>query len=186
MTPQTKHAVLGIVGSPRRHGNTEILVGEVLRGAADAGAATDQVFLAGMRIAPCLGCDQCADTHVCIQKDDMALMREKMAQAGIWVLGTPVYWWGATAQFKAFLDRWYAGPRSFFKGKRIILAIPLGDDDPATARHTVGMFEDALDYVDAELFETLVAAGVNDLGEIRDHSEMLAAAYQAGRRAVGA
>ncbi len=186
MSSQASHAVLGIVGSPRRHGNTEILVAEALRGAAEAGAATDQVSLAGLHIAPCLGCDKCAETHVCIQKDDMILMREKMARSDIWVLGTPVYWWGATAQFKAYLDRWYAGPRSFFKGKRIILAIPLGDDDPATARHTVGMFEDALDYVGAELFETLVAAGVNDLGEIRKHSEMLATAYAAGRRAVGA
>jgi putative NADPH-quinone reductase len=176
--------VLGIVGSPRRGGNTDILVGEVLRGAAEAGAATERVFLGDLRIGPCLGCDKCAGTNLCIQKDDMPLMRDKMTAAGVWVFGTPVYWWGASAQFKAFMDRWYARTKEMFQDKRVILAIPLGDDDPAIARHTVGMFTDALEYVDAELFETLVAPGVNAKGEIREKSHVLAAAYAAGRKAV--
>jgi len=177
---------LGIIGSPRLGGNTDILVGEVLRGAADAGAEVERVFLADMHIGPCLGCDKCEGTNICIQEDDMPLMHEKMAAAGVWVLGTPVYWWGATAQFKAFLDRWYARTKEMFKGKRVILAIPLGDDDPGIARHTVGMFEDALEYVEAELFATLVAPGVNARGEIRSKPAMLRAAYDAGRRAVAA
>jgi len=177
---------LGIVGSPRRHGNTDTLVDEILRGAADAGAKTDKIFLSSLHIGPCLGCDKCAGTHICIQKDDMPLVREKMEQTDVLVLGTPIYWWGASAQFKTFLDRWYAFGRPLLKGKRMVLAIPFADDDPATARHTVGMFQDAFDYIDAELFETLLAPGVSDLGEVKEHAEMLTAAYEAGRRAVEA
>jgi multimeric flavodoxin WrbA len=176
--------VLGILGSPRRGGNTEILLDEALRGAAEAGAETAKIALTDLQIGPCRGCDWCEGTHICIQEDDMVGLRRQMDASDVWVLGTPVYWWGPTAQFKTFLDRWYAGPKSLFQGRRIVLIIPLGDSDPQTARHTVGMFEDALDYVEAERFAVVVAPGVNARGEVRQHPDLLEAAYRAGQEAV--
>ena len=179
-----RRQVLGVMGSPRRGGNTDILVDEMLRGAADAGALTQKAMLAELHIGPCQGCDFCKKAGVCKQKDDMVALMDQMAASDVWVLGTPVYWWGATAQFKAFLDRWYAGHASLFKGRRIVLAIPLGDTDAATARHTVGMFEDALSYVEAELFATVLAPGASDRGDVRQMSDVIEAAYRAGRDAV--
>jgi multimeric flavodoxin WrbA len=186
MTKPDRLRVLGIVGSPRRGGNTEILVDEVLAGAREAGASTEKVILSELDILPCTGCDLCAADGECVHQDDMPVLLERMWRCQVWVLGTPVYWWGPTAQFKTFLDRWYSARQSKFKGRRAILAIPLGDTDTSTARHTVGMLADAVDYLKMDLAATILAPGVDDPGDVRSAPEVLAAARRAGREAVDA
>ena len=175
--------VLGIIGSPRRGGNTETLVDEVLRGAEDAGALTEKVILSELDIAPCRACDACGKTGKCVQQDDMPALLEKMQHSQVWVLGTPVYWWGPTAQFKTFLDRWYGAKQVRFEGRRVILAIPLGGV-ASFARHTVGMLTDVLDYLRTELVATVLAPGAYGLGAVYDHADVLAAARRAGRKAI--
>jgi multimeric flavodoxin WrbA len=184
---RTNHRrMLGIVGSPRRGGNTETLVDQVLRGAQEAGARVEKVILSELDIAPCRACDTCRRTGKCVQQDDMPAVLEQMGRSEVWVLGTPVYWWGPTAQFKAFLDRWYNGGDAIFRGEgqRVIVVIPLGDTDAGTARHVVGMLEDVLAYLKMELFATVLAPGAHHLGEVLSHSSVLAAAYRAGQEAV--
>ncbi len=178
--------MLGIVGSPRRGGNTETLVDEVLRGAEEAGALVEKVILSELDIAPCRACNTCRRTGRCVQQDDMPTVMEQMMRSDVWVLGTPVYWWGPSAQFKAFLDRWYVGADVIFRseGQRVIVVIPLGDTDAGTARHVVGMLEDVLAYLKMQLFATVLAPGAHHLGEVREHSSVLAAAYRAGQEAV--
>jgi multimeric flavodoxin WrbA len=177
--------VLGIVGSPRRSGNTEILVDEVLTGASEAGAQTEKVILSHLDIGPCRACDACKKKGRCVQQDDLLRLLEQMEQSQVWVLGTPVYYWGPTAQFKAFIDRWYgAGKIVTFKDKCVILAIPLGSGSAYDARHTVGMLEDILAWQRSELLTTILALGVMARGAVRNHSEMLAEARQAGRDAI--
>jgi multimeric flavodoxin WrbA len=182
-----KH-VLGIVGSPRRGGNTEVLIDEVLAGAAEAGALTEKVVLSKLNIGPCRACNACAKTGKCVQEDDMHALLEQMARSDVWVLGTPVYYWGPTAQFKAFVDRWYSTEHQGtklveFKGKRVVLAVPLGGT-VHDARHTVGTIKDALTYKRSDLFATIVAPGVEKKGAVHDHPDVLAAAHQAGREAI--
>ncbi len=185
MTKANAQRVLGIVGSPRRGGNTEILVDEVLRGAEEAGAQIAKVILSELDIRPCRGCDACKKAGKCTQQDDMHALLEQMEHSQVWVLGTPVYWWGPTAQIKAFLDRWYGVQgRTMFEGRRTILVIPLGDTYEGTARHTVGMFKDTLDYLDIAHFATVIATGVLERGAVREHPDVLTAAYQAGREAI--
>ncbi len=181
--------VLGLVGSARRNGNTETLVDEILRGAEEAGAVVEKVLLSKQKITPCTGCEACQETGECVFKDDMPVLWTKMKESNVWVLGTPVYWWGPTAQMKAFVDRWYSkiflpGDQAIFRDRRVILAIPLGDADPAVARHTVGMFTDALVYLHARLFATILAPGVNDKGQVRQFPHLLEQARETGRRAV--
>ncbi len=79
-------------GSPRRGGNTETILDEVLRGAAEAGAQIVKAVLAEKEVNPCRACNACSRTHVCIQKDDMEPMIESMKASRVWVLATPVYW----------------------------------------------------------------------------------------------
>lgn len=183
--------VLGVVGSPRRHGNTEIVVDEVLRGAEEAGAAVEKVILSELDIAPCEACAACVDTGECVTADAMEELFLRMQQSQVWVLGTPVYWWGPSAQFKTFLDRWYAKvhrkeDKAMFKGRRVILVVPMGDADPETARHVVGMMTDALEYVEAELCHTVLAPGVNDAGDVLRLRGVLQAAHRAGITAAHA
>jgi multimeric flavodoxin WrbA len=178
--------VLGVVGSPRRNGNTEILVDEVLRGAKGAGAAVEKVILSELDLAPCDACKGCVDTGECIIVDAMEDLFARMQQSQVWVLGTPVYWWGPSAQFKTFVDRWYAKAQRdedkvLFRDRRVILVVPMGDADANTARHVVGMMTDALEYVGALLCTTVLAPGADEVGEVHKFPEVLAAAYAAGK-----
>ena len=181
--------VLGVVGSPRRHGNTEILVDEALRGAEEAGAAVEKVILSELDIAPCEACGACVDTGECLTADAMESLFLRMQQSQVWVLGTPVYWWGPSAQFKTFLDRWYAKvhrkrDKAMFKGRQVILVVPMGDADPETARHVVGMMTDALEYVGGELCDIVLASGVNEAGDVLTLPSVLQAAHRAGMTAA--
>lgn len=176
--------VLGVVGSPRRGGNTETLVDEVLRGAEEAGATVEKMILSEMDVGPCMACNACVKNGGCVQEDDMRRLLESMRRSGAWVLGTPVYWWGPTAQFKAFMDRWYGVNRDVFMGKRVVLVVPLGGGSEGYARHTVGMLRDVLSYVGAEHHATILATGTHGLGSARGNRELIEAARVAGREVV--
>lgn len=172
--------VLGVVGSPRRQGNTEILVDEVLVGAQAAGAQTEKVILTELKIAPCRGCDTCQTTGKCAQQDDMPALLDKMNRSQVWVLGTPIYWWGPTAQFKAFMDRWYGANEETFKGRQIILVIPMGASDATPAQYILGMFETGLGK--KRIFATILAPGVHRKGAVRAKKDVMAEARAAGQR----
>ena len=90
--------VLGIVCSPRRNGNTEIMVLEALRGAEDYGAETELVTLAERDIKPCDGCLSCEKTGLCHIDDDVQEVYEKMLDADGIIFGTPVYVGSVSAQ----------------------------------------------------------------------------------------
>ena len=100
--------ILGIVCSPRKGGNTEILVREALEAAHEAGAETELVLIADKEIAPCDGCGACLKTGICIIKDDMQALYQQLEQADGLIFGTPVYFANVTAQAKAVMDRTYA------------------------------------------------------------------------------
>ena len=116
--------------------------------------------------------------------DDMSSLLKKMEKSNIWILGTPIYWWGPTAQFKAFLDRWYHPKHQEFEGKRIILVIPLGGGHERYARHTVGMLTDVLGYLKMELFATVLAPGMNERGAVSKNVRLLERAHNIGREVI--
>jgi multimeric flavodoxin WrbA len=129
--------VLGIVGSPRCNGNTEILVDQVLQGAKEAGAVSEKAILNELDIAPCQVCEICLDTQECVQQDNMSQLLARMQDSDVWVLGTPIFFCGPTVRFKIFIDRWYHQEQIIrFKNRRVILTIPLGAADASIARHT--------------------------------------------------
>jgi multimeric flavodoxin WrbA len=97
--------VLGIVGSPRQGGNTEIMVEEVLAATRESGAETDIFLVAGKNISGCDGCHGCFKSGGCHIKDDMQSLYGKMEWADAIVFGSPVYFNYVTAQAKAIIDR---------------------------------------------------------------------------------
>ncbi len=173
--------ILAIVGSPRFGGNTDILIDRYLVGAKEAGAQIEKVYLRKLSIADCIGCDGCIKAGQCIVKDDLMLLLDKMKAADIWVLGTPVYFFGPTALMKAFIDRWY-GSREYvdFKGQKVSLLIPLEDTTEKTAQHTVGMLTETLNYVGADLISTLIAIEVLHKGDVNKRPDYLEKAHQMG------
>ena len=100
--------VLGIVCSPRKGGNTEIMVTEALAVAREAGLETELILAAGKKIAPCDGCEACAKSGVCKIKDDMQPIYQQLEAADAIIFGTPVYFGNVSAQGKAIIDRTYA------------------------------------------------------------------------------
>ncbi|MCK4307848.1 flavodoxin family protein [candidate division WOR-3 bacterium] len=97
--------VLGIIGSPRKGGNTDILVSEVLKGAVSKGAQQEKIYLDDFQMFPCKTCGKCKTTGICIQPDDFNLILEKIKEASAIVLGSPVYCKTVTAQTKILIDK---------------------------------------------------------------------------------
>ena len=108
--------VLGISGSPRQGGNTELLVKQALEPFRDKGWTVTEFFLSNRSVAPCDGCDICRDTGECVIRDDMDLLYEKFASCDAIIIGSPVYYRNVSAQLKAVFDRNHA----LFKDKPLI------------------------------------------------------------------
>ncbi len=186
--------VLGIVGSPREGGNTDTLVTEVLQGAEAAGARTHKAFVGRYKIAPCTGCGGCVKTGRCVSRDGMDELIPLMEAHQVWVLGTPVYWWGATAQMKVFIGRWFAPwvnpkTREVFSHRVAVVVTPLGDTDANVSRHTTGMFGDIFAFLGIPIAATVVAPNVGGSGiekgaDVLKHPEIMKAAHDAGRTAA--
>ena len=97
--------VIGIVGSPRKNGNTEILTSHTLKAIAEEGLDTEVVRLAGLDIKPCNACMACAKEEQCSIKDDLFPLYLKCKAADGIILASPVYYGSATALIKAFMER---------------------------------------------------------------------------------
>jgi len=97
--------VLIISASPRKGGNSDVLCDQFLHGAEEAGNNVEKIFLRNHKINYCLGCGVCNDTHHCVQKDDMKKILDKMVEADVIVLATPVYFYTMDGQLKTFIDR---------------------------------------------------------------------------------
>ncbi len=107
--------IVGIVGSPRVEGNTELLVDEALKAAGEEGVETELLRLAGKEVKPCDACLSCRKTGECRIRDDFKYFFDKMAEADGIILATPVYFGSATAEIKALIDR--AGYVSSARGR---------------------------------------------------------------------
>jgi multimeric flavodoxin WrbA len=176
--------ILGIMGSPRTGGNTQVLLDRIMEGARDAGAVTEVVFLGELSIAECDGCHACWQGHECPKRDDMNPLFARIAKADALVLATPVYWYGPTALMKAFIDRlvYFNGPdnRPKIRGKRAAVVIPFEETDPATAAGTVEFFEKCCGYLEMKMAGRLIVPGVTRRGEVRRQDAAMTAAFNLG------
>ena len=97
--------VIGIVGSPRKNGNTETLTAHTLAAVAEEGLDTEIIRLAGLDIRPCDACMVCRKEERCPIKDDLFPIYLKMKEADGIILASPVYFGSATALVKALMER---------------------------------------------------------------------------------
>jgi multimeric flavodoxin WrbA len=177
--------ILGIVGSPRRNGNTHLLVSRLLEGARESGAETETILLGDLRIRECDGCHACWHNHPCSKNDDMNTLYSKIMESDGIVFGTPVYWYGPTALMKALVDRfvYFNCPenRPGIAGKAAVLVIPLEESDPETWTPVTEFFRKSLDYLGIPILGTVTAPGVGTRGEVLNHPEILREAYEMGK-----
>jgi len=97
--------ILGIVGSPRKRGNTTILLEQLLGGAAAAGAETQVVRPAKMNVGPCIACEGCYKSGRCVVKDDFQGVYDQIIGSDAIVVATPVYFGAMSGQVKPLIDR---------------------------------------------------------------------------------
>lgn len=98
--------ILILSGSPRKGGNSDLLCDEFLRGATDAGNEVEKIFVSGKNIGYCRACYYCkSHSGQCAVKDDMSEVLQKMLDADIIVMATPVYFYSINAQLKTVIDR---------------------------------------------------------------------------------
>lgn len=177
--------ILGVVGSPRRDGNTHILVSRMLEGAKKEGAATEILLLSDLTIAECDGCHLCWEGKECSKNDDMNSVYPKTIEADAIVFGTPVYWYGPTALMKAFVDRFVyfncAANREKIRGKSGVIAVPYEEENPETAALVVAFFERSLAYLEMKLVGKILVGGVGRKGEILEKGDSLEEAFKLGK-----
>ena len=100
--------ITGILGSARKGGNTEILLGAALEEARAEGCSTSRIILRDKHIAPCDGCMGCAETGECVIQDDMEEVYKGIREADGIIWASPVYYWSVSGLTKTALDRTYA------------------------------------------------------------------------------
>lgn len=101
--------VLAISGSPRKDGNTEILIKYALEPFREKGWEVKEFFLSEKTVNPCCGCDYCEHTGQCaIEDDDMDILYEEYESCDALIIGSPAYYRNVTSQLKAVFDRTYA------------------------------------------------------------------------------
>ena len=186
--------VLGIAGSPRRDGNTDMLLAEVMRGAASQGAEVKTIILNDLKITPCQHCDACLEKGKCKVQDDMQMVYRELEQADRIVLASPIHFMGVTAQMKAMIDRFQA----LWARKYILKLPPLGSRRERKGffisvggRKIADLFEPALVMVktvfrllDIAYAGELLFPGVDEKGAIAKHPDALQQAFLAGQKLV--
>lgn len=181
--------VLGILGSPRKRGNTAILLETFLEGAREAGAETIMLDAAA-NISGCNSCNACQDTGVCVLNDDMSRVYGSIQRAEVIVLGTPLYFSGMSSQLKAVIDRcqclWQNARRgNGLRGKRGYL-LSVGAMENANFRNVISEVRSFCKGVGITYEGEITVPGVESEGDIRSRTEILALARQMGRMAVTA
>lgn len=196
--------VLGFMGSPRKKGNTAVLVKTFLEGAASAGAEVKSFILADLTINQCRGC-----FRKCILKpgyrcgtfrDDMDMLLKEMVSADLMLFASPYYCASYTAIMARFLERclplWEVevvgelGTMNAFrfintplKGKKAVIGLVQDFKDPATARPAITAFRHNLcnTYM-MNIVHTIHVTDVRDAGDINKKGDVLEKIFAAGRR----
>ena len=141
----------------------------------------EKIFVAGKKIAPCLACYACRNTGVCAIKDDMAEVLQKMIDADVIVLASPVYFYSIDAQLKAVIDRTVARWLEV-KNKDFYYIVTCADTDKVSTERTLECFRGYADCVEgAKECGVIYGTGVYEKGAIKDTAAMKQA-YAMGKR----
>jgi multimeric flavodoxin WrbA len=183
--------LLALAPSPRRGGNSDLLLNEFCRAAEEAGWKIDLLRINDLKIRPCQACDACAKDGHCIVQDDMQTVYPKVIAADAMVVASPITFGSMNAQLKTFIDRFQSWWHAKYNLKQPFIA--------EDAKHP-GFFlcvgaikrkeycENALlivkvffHNINHQLAGQLSFRGYDEKGEIASDSAALAEAYQAGK-----
>lgn len=173
--------VLILSGSPRNRGNSDLLCDEFMRGVSESGNEAEKIRVATKTIAPCLGCYFCSSHNgECARKDDMAEILQKMIDADVIVLASPVYFYSVDAQLKTVIDRTVARWLEV-KNKEFYYIVTMADEDISSADTTLACFRGYADCVEGAVEKgVIIGNGVHDAGKVKNTAAM-ERAYMMGK-----
>jgi multimeric flavodoxin WrbA len=184
--------ITAIYGSPRREGNTSLLLKQAVAGARDGGVQVEEIVLRDYKISPCLEIYNCIKSGECAIRDDFPQILEKIVASSGIMLASPIFFYTVSANTKIFMDRC----QSLWVKKYWIEKQPF--DDPKLTREglfiSVGatkgakLFNGALltvkyffDVLDTRLSRKLLYRGLDQKGDVNGFPDYLQEAYTAGR-----
>jgi len=183
--------VVGLVGSNRRDGNTNTLVEKILEGARSAGHDTEKISFAGVTILPIGDCGACRRAGSCVNKDDFDSVMDRVLNSDCVVFGTPLYWYGPSAQMKAFMDRWVCRMvmdeqafRDRMRGKKCLLAVPHQDTRLSGAEHLIAIMEKTFEFMEMAYLGRIQTVAWRRF-EVGQDEVALKHAYDLGARLTG-
>jgi multimeric flavodoxin WrbA len=187
--------VLGIYGSPRKGGNSDILLQETLKGAESVGAEVISIRCCDLKISGCLECGGCDKTGECVLKDDMFQVYPKLLEAESIILASPMFFYGITSQAKTLIDRCQAmwckrmldktpeNMRKYDSGRGWLIGVG--------ATKGANLFEGAAlvakyfyDALDMSYEGGVFAKKVEGKGDIVNHPDFLKEAFELGIKAA--
>ena len=173
--------ILVLSASPRKGGNSDLLCDQFIKGAQEAGAQVEKIFLREKKINYCTGCGNCIDRkNGCSQKDDMAEVLEKMVQADGIVMATPVYFYTMNGQMKTLIDR-TCSRYTEISGKEFYFILTAADTSRSNMERTLEGFRGFTSCLDEPKEKGVVyGMGVWQKGEIVGNPAM-AQAYEMGK-----
>ena len=172
--------VLILSGSPRKGGNSDILCDEFMRGSLTSGNQVEKIRVSDKKIDFCSSCYYCQKSGgVCAKKDDMAEVLQKMIDADVIVLASPVYFYSIDAQLKALIDRTVARWTEV-KNKEFYYIVTSADEEKESQERTIECFRGYADCVEGAVEKGIIyGTGVYQKGEI-NNSPALKQAYEMG------
>jgi len=174
-----KKKILVLSSSPRKGGNSDTLCDQFIKGAEEAGHIAEKIQLHDKKIGFCIACYACRSTKACFQQDDMKEILDKMVQADVVVLATPIYYYTMNGQMKVMIDRTL--PRYLeITDKDFYFIATAATKSKAQFDRTFDGFTAFLDCLDgANEKGRIYGTGVYLPGEVKD-TEAMDEAYQAG------
>jgi len=185
--------VLGIMGSPRRQSNTEILLDRALAGAEEMGAEVEKVVVSQLKVSPCREIYACLKDGHCAIRDDMQWLYEKLLEADHIMFASPIFFYGLTSQAKAIVDRCQAlwvrrhvlgmgkEDNRIRRGVFISVGATQGNRLFDGATLTVKYFFDA---IGVQYAGDLLIRGVDGKAQIKEHPTALQHAFRLGQQLV--
>ncbi|MFC1964286.1 flavodoxin family protein [Chloroflexota bacterium] len=181
--------ILGIMGSPRVKGNTDLLLDEALKGAKSGGAEVEKIVVDKLQIAPCKEYYGCLQDGNCVIRDDMDAIYPKLLEADAVIVAAPMFFYAVPAQLKALIDRCQATwarkyvlknlPESDRRGVFIGVGATRGEKLFEGAVLTIKYFFQA---INVKYSDELLVRGVDQRGEIKEHPAALKEAFALGKR----
>jgi len=184
--------ILAIFGSPRRKGNTSLLLEKAAEGAAEAGASIEKVVLRDLNISPCLEIYGCRKDGRCVIRDDFQKIYDRILECDGLMLASPVFFYTVSAHTKILMDRC----QSLWVKRYLLEKAPFGKADfkrkglfiSVGATKGRRLFDGILlsiryffDALETELWRSLLYRGLDFEGDVLKHPEYLEEAYTAGR-----